>query len=219
MVKYNWNGAEDKIISGKSEREVVIADLSIPAGKNTLYVEVIDDNGVSAKGYQEYSYDGISIDLSVVNNSKIKITASDISGMAYMTYKWNNGEEITVYPNEEGDITIEQLTEIPSGLNTLYINAVNKSNITLTKKQEIKGNKRPEIEYYIQGTSLYITATDEEGVKSISLQINGGEEKIFEGNGEKKFTCSYNIGNEKILAVITATDVDGVSKTVACKNY
>jgi len=80
-------------------------------------------------------------------------------------------------------------------------------------------NKRPELSYYIQGTKLYITATDEEGVKSITLQINGGEEKVFEANGEKEFTCNYEIGNQNILAIITATDVDGVSKAKAVKNY
>jgi len=219
MVKYHWNNDEDTIYNGKSEKEIVISDLNIPSGENTLYVEVIDDGNRSTKSYYDYSYNGISIDLSVINNSKIKISASDVTGMSYLSYRWNSEEEVKVEPNEEGDTTIEQETDIPSGLNTLYITAVNSSNITLTKKQEIKGNKRPELSYYIQGTKLYITATDEEGVKSITLQINGGEEKVFEANGEKEFTCNYEIGNQNILAIITATDVDGVSKAKAVKNY
>ena len=66
--------------------------------------------------------------MSVVNNSDIKIIASDVTGIQYMTYKWNSEEEIKVYPNEEGAVSVEQSTEIPSGLNTLYITAVNNDN-------------------------------------------------------------------------------------------
>lgn len=219
MVKYNWNGGEDKIISGKSEKELLVSDLSIPSGDNTLYIEVIDDNGKSTKAYHEYSYDGIAIELSVVNNSKIKIVASDVTGMTSLTYKWNSEEEVTVYPDEEGDVSIDTLTEIPSGLNTLYITAVNTSNITLNKKQEVKGNKKPEISCYIKGNNLYVTATDEEGIKSITINVSGGEEKVYEANGEKEFTCTYDFGGANILVAITATDVDGVYSTVARKNY
>lgn len=219
IIKYNWNGGENEIVNGNSKKEVLLSDLSIPAGKNTLYIEVFTDDGTSTKSYYDYVYDGINIEFFVVNNSAIKIVATDISGMSYMTYKWNSEKEVTVYPNQEGDITIEQLTDIPSGENTLHVTAVNSSNITLTKQRKIKGNKRPEISYYIMGSDLYITATDEEGIQSLAFTVNNGEEQVIEANGKKEFTYKYNFGNENILVVIKATDVDGVSKTVACKNY
>ena len=218
-IKYNWENEEEKFIKGDSRDEVVISDLSIPSGTNTLNVTAIDDNGKSVTNSYEYSYDGIAIDLSVVNNSDIKIVASDVTGIEYMTYKWNSDEEIKVYPNEEGAISIEQSTEIPSGLNTLYITAVNSSNITLNKKQEIKGNKRPEIEFYIMDSYLYITVRDEEGVDTVTQQINLGEETIYYGEGKKEFSYNYYIGDQDIIVTLTATDVEGVSKTIKGKNY
>lgn len=218
-VKYNWEGESEIIMNGDSKKEIVISDLSIPSGINNLYVEAIDVNGKSASSHYEYSYDGISIDLSVVNNSDMKIVASDVTGISYMTYKWNSDEEIKVYPNEEGDISIEQTTEIPSGLNTLYITAVNTSNITLNKKQEIKGNKRPEVDFYIMNMDLYVIVRDEEGVDYVTQTVNVGEEERFEANGEKEFVYRYYVGEEDILVTITATDVEGVSKTVTAKNY
>lgn len=218
-VKYHWNDEDDVISSGKSEKEIVIDNLSIPSGINTLYVEALDDNGRSTNTSYECEYDGIAIDLSVVNNSDMKIVVSDVKGIAYMTYKWNSDEEITVYPNNEGDISIEKTTEIPSGLNTLYITAVNNENITLTKKQEIKGNKRPEISFYIMDTDLFVTVKDEEGVDKVVQQVNAGEEETFEANGEKEFTYKYHVGEERILVTITATDIEGVSKTIKGKNY
>lgn len=218
-VRYHWNDEDDTIIQGNSEKEIVIGDLSIPSGINTLYVEATDINGRTASTSYEYSYEGIAIDLSVVNNSDMKIVASDVTGISYMTYKWNSDEEIKVYPNEDGEIFIEQTTEIPSGLNTLYITAVNTSNITLTKKQEIKGNKRPEIDFYIMDKDLYVTVRDEEGIDTITQKVNLGEEEIFEANGQKEFSYRYYVGEEDILVTLTATDIEGVSRTVKGKNY
>ncbi len=136
-----------------------------------------------------------------------------------MTYKWNSEEEITVYPNEEGGTSIEQTTKIPTGLNTLYITAVNSSNITLNKKQEIKGNKRPEISFYIQEDKLFVTVRDEEGVDKVVQKINAEDEQTFEANGEKEYTYSTEIGDKNILVTITATDVEGAEKTIKGKNY
>ncbi len=136
-----------------------------------------------------------------------------------MTYKWNSEDEVTVYPNNEGDIFIEQLTKIPSGLNTLYITAVNTSNITLSKKQDFKGNKRPEIGFYIIDGTLFVTVRDEEGVDTVTQQINDEEPKTFNGNGQTEFSYEYEVGNNNIIVTITATDVDGVSRTIKGKNY
>lgn len=218
-IKYNWGEKESIFEKGNSKKEVVISDLSIPSGKNTLYVTATDDNGKSSSSSYEYTYDGIAIELSVVGNSDMQIIASDVTGMKYMTFKWNSDDEVTVYPIEEGDTSISYKTEIPSGLNTLYITAVNSSNITLNKKQEVKANKMPDIGLYIADGELYVTVRDEEGIDTITQQINLSEPEVFQGNGEKEVSYKSTIGNEEILVTITATDVEGVSRTVKGKNY
>lgn len=220
-VKYYWNDGEEKIVSGKSEKEVVLSDLNIPSGINTLYVEAIDDNGKSAKVSHEYSYEGISIEFpsTVNNNSEIKFVATDVTGMAYVKYKWNSDEEITVYPNQEGDISIEHTSEIPEGLNTLYVTAINSSNMSVKKEQQIRGNKVPEISFYIQDKYLYVTVTDKEGLESVSCQFNVGEIKQYDPNGEKEYKFSHYIGNENILVTITAKDIYDATKTIKGKNY
>lgn len=218
-VKYNWNEEEKVIERGDDRKEIVLHDLSIPSGTNILYVEATDINGQTARSSFEYAYDGIAIELSVINNSHMKIVATDVTGMSYMTFHWNNEEDVKVYPNEDGEIFIEQTTEIPSGLNTLHITAVNTSNITLTKKQEVKGNKKPQIDLYIQGTKLFVTVTDEEGVDKVVQKVNVGEEQVYDGGGQKEFKYEYDVGEEDILVTITATDVEGVSRTIKGKNY
>ncbi len=77
VIKYKWNDGEETIVRGNSKNEFVISDLNIPAGTSTLNVTAIDDNNKSASSSFEYTYDGIAIELSIVNNSDIKIIASD----------------------------------------------------------------------------------------------------------------------------------------------
>lgn len=215
-VKYYWNDEEGTIVRGDSKTEVVISDVSIPAGSNVLNVEIVDDNSISSNISHDYTYEGIAINNFVVNNSSIKIVAEDVNGLNYLTYHWNSEEEIKVYPENEGDTTIEVLTEIPSGLNTLSITAVNSSNITISKEQQIKGNRRPDIDFYIDASdnNLYVTVTDEEGVDFITQKINDGEEEIINADGKTEFTYHTPIDSTHITLLITATDVDGVSRTV-----
>ena len=198
---------------------LVINNLSIPSGRNTLYVEATDENGKVAYSSHDFDYDGIAIDIEDVEHSYVKIKASDVDGISYMTFKWNNGEATTVYPNEEGDIAIGYESEIPLGENTLYVTAVNKENLTLQKKGNYKGLRKPEISMYIENDYLYVNITDENGIDSVTHQTNIGEEEKFDVHGQKEFSYQYDFGGENILVTITATDVDGLSTTVRGKNY
>lgn len=219
-INYHWNDDEVVNVKGYLNRGVVLNNLSIPSGKSTLYIEVIDENGKKSFDSYDYKYDGIAIDVENVEYSYVKITASDLNGISYMKFRWNNGEETTVYPDEEGDVSIEYESEIPLGENTLYVTAVNKDNLTLQKKGNYKGLKKPEIaEFYIEDDYLYVTVTDENGVYFITQQTNDDAEERFEAHGEKEFSYRYYVGSEKILVKITVTDIDGLSTTIRGKNY
>ncbi len=219
-VKYRWNDGDETIVQGNSEETVILDSISISAGTNTLYVTAIDVNGKSSEASYEYSYDGICIELSVIDSSYIKITASDVTGLSYITYKWNSDEEIVAYADTEDNTVIEQTTQIPTGLNTLSITAVNTANLTLTKTQDVKGNHVPEITVYIQDGYLIVYVTDEEGIDTITQQINVEEEIVVEADGATEYGYKYNITDrESVLVTITATDVEGVSNTFRGKNY
>lgn len=219
-VKYNWDGQAETIKQGNSEKTVILDNISIPTGINTLYVTAIDENGKTNEMSYEYAYDGIAIEFAVVDNAYLKITASDVKGLSYIKYRWNTDEEITAYPTGENTTMIEQQTEIPSGLNTLSIIAVNTENKTLTKTQDVKGNHPPKVQLFIQGKNLIVNVSDEEGIDKIIQQINLGEEKITDVGGETQFSYSYDISNEnKVLVKITAIDVEGVEKITYGKNY
>lgn len=219
-IKYRWNDELETTVRGNDESTVILDNISISSGINTLHVTATDINGRSTDKSFEYAYDGICIELSVIDSTYLKITASDVTGLSNITYKWNSGEEVQAYAKTEDPTIIEQITEIPTGLNTLSITAVNSSNKTLTKTQDVKGIHPPVIKLYIQDDKLIVDVTDEEGIAKITQQINVEEERVAEFNGDKHVNYTYPINPEEdILVTITATDIEGVSRTFKGKNY
>lgn len=219
-IKYNWEDQSETIKQGNSEKTIILDNISIPTGINTLYVTAIDENGKTTEKSYEYAYDGIAIDFAIVDNTYIKITASDVKGLSYITYKWNSGEEVTAYPAGDNNTVIEQQTEIPSGLNTLSITAINLENKTLTKNQNVKGNHPPKIQLYLQGNDLVVMVSDEEGIDKIIQQINLNEPQEIPVGGAEQYSYRYEIADdENIIVKITAIDVEGVEKIYYGKNY
>ncbi|MCI9365764.1 MAG: hypothetical protein HFJ54_04060 [Clostridia bacterium] len=219
-ISYHWNDELDTIVRGNDQSTVVLDNISISAGRNTLHVTATDINGKSSESSYEYAYDGICIDLSVIDSTYLKITTSDVTGLSDITFKWNNSDEIRAYAKTEDPTVIEQMTEIPTGLNTLSITAVNSSGKTLTKTQDVKGIHPPVIQLFIQDNNLIVDVTDEEGIAKITQQINVEEEKVINLNGEKHHRYTYPINTEEdILVTITAVDIEGVSRTFKGKNY
>ena len=219
-VKYNWQGQSETIKQGNSQNTVILDNISIPTGKNTLYVTAIDVNGKSNEKSFEYAYDGIAIEFAVVDNAYLKITASDVKGLQYIKYKWNSSEEVTAYPSGDDSTIIERQTEIPSGLNTLSITAVNIENKTITKTQDVKGNHPPKIELYLQGNNLVVRVSDEEGIDKIIQKINIEEEKVIDVGGETNYEYKIPVEEDQnILVRIIAIDVEGVIRTFNGKNY
>ncbi len=210
-MQYSWNDGEITEIEGNN-RISFNEEIDIPIGTNTLNLKVTDINGNENTYTQEYIIeDELNIDLAVVGNS-IKITAEDPDGMSYLTYKWNNGEEIRV-DAQESTLKIETEVEIPAGLNTLVINAVNINNIVKTKEQEIKGINPPKISAIRDGEFIIITVTDDEGLESIEHVVNQGEKTDIPLDGQTSIEYKQYVVEGDNYVTITAKSKSG-AKTV-----
>mgnify|MGYP006990239389 CR=1 FL=1 len=66
----------------------------------------------------------------IINPNMIIVIAknivTDMLGLQSVTYQWNTEEVQTAYPEEGNSQKIEINTDIPTGLNTIKIRAVNK---------------------------------------------------------------------------------------------
>ena len=217
---YAINDGEEQILEGNGTNTIE-TEIDLSVGKNQIVAKAIDINGKET--VQETSFEveaDLNIELSVVGN-KIKITAKDVQeGMNYITYKWNNDEETRVDVNEETPYSIEIETEIPVGLNTLTINAVNKNNVIRTKEQEVKGIRKPEITAYQEGEYIVITVTDEEGIETILHNLNGEDLQTIQGENQKEIVYKQQIVQGDNYVTVTVKSISGAETVFygICKN-
>ena len=207
-IEYSWNNGEVQTITGNGRRNIEV-DIEIPGGTNTLNVKAIDAQGQEISTDKEYTIDDI-INLAV-SGSKLKITAENETEIAYMTYRWDEGEEQRVDINAT---TVDQEIDIPMGEHNLTVILVDINNETITKEQKVKGVTKPTIDIGVDDAQEYylITITDETGLERIEFTIRGEQRTVTVENGEKelKYKLQLNEGDQNRLE-ITAYNIDGIA--------
>ena len=206
QIAYKWNEENETIIDAQNKNEID-KEIELPVGTNTLNVRVVDVNGKENLYQKEYVVEEeLKIDLSVIGNN-IKIIVTDSKGISKITYKWNNDKEVNISVDDQDNKKIEQIVEIPTGLNTLEINATNIDNVTQTKTQEVRGIKKPEISVVKENEYLIVTVKDEEGLKFINHVLNGGEAQQLECDGQKELKYKQPLVPGDNRVTITAENI------------
>ena len=217
--KYNWKNSEQTSIieESKSFEEEII----LPNGNNILTIILEDETGRAVTYTKEIILDGIDIAKPSVDISKeatsIRITATDETGIAYMTYRIDEGEEKRIDRNAEGDTSIEYaLTEqeIGRGEHTVYVTAVDTSgNTEETESQVIISAERPtirNIDIDRENGKIIIDAADADGIQSIEVNLNGQQYAMNDVNRtEARFSLDLIEGTNTIS--IKITNVNGLS--------
>ena len=175
-IIYSWNNGEEVQLSVYSENfnGYLEEEIDIPGGKNIVNVKVIDVQGKTSTASGEFTYKGTYMDLSVVDNKSIKIIVTDMVGLQSVTYQWNSDEVKTAYPEEGDQQKIEIASDIPTGLNTIKIRAVNRANEVTDKEMSVKGITKPtiKINYNSDRTLLLVKLNDEQGIESYSYKLS-----------------------------------------------
>lgn len=171
---YNWNNEASQTIdtTGKTNIEEII---DIPTGENILNLSVIDSNGKDTKKTETFVIEIQKpvIELSVIGND-IKITVISKVELSNVTYKWNLEEEkkqdMLTY---EDRTKFEKTIQIPKGLNTLKITAIDVNGNQSEKSQEIKAVTRAKTDVVARGKYIYFTVTADENIKTVEFTFNG----------------------------------------------
>lgn len=237
-IEYFWNDEEETIINVR-EQENAREEIDVPAGTNILKVKVTDVEGKSSTVSQEFSYEGIYMDLSVVDNKSLKIVITDVKGLQSATYKWNSGEETMVYPNGNDNKVIEIISSIPIGLNTIEVKAINNENKIQTKEMQVQGITKPTVNIKPSDdkTVINIEFKDDQGIQSYTYKVRNAplqdiikdgklienpKEKLNEiisetkeGNGEKQITeqITFNKGFNYIEVIII--NIEGAEEVIS----
>ena len=138
-VIYKWDDDKETTDKGDGSSEKKI-EIPLPAGQHTLTVKVIDVDGAETV-YKETinSENGTDIINPVIelepDGNKLRVIATDETEIAYVTYKWNNEEEVKIEERDESKKKIEFDIEILKGKNDLTVIAVDANQQTTTENR------------------------------------------------------------------------------------
>ena len=177
---YNWDSDKETTLKGDGQ-STMEEEIPLLAGTHTLNIKVTDVDGVESTHQEEFfsetGEDKIFpvIALKVTDQKKLKITASDETEISYVTYRWNDEEEIQIDVSEEDNKKIEFEIDIYKGKNDIVIVAVDSNNNSTTETESFTGVTKPDITVTISADkkSVDIKCYHENGVKEIGLNING----------------------------------------------
>lgn len=222
-VTYNWNNEEPIEIDCQGKKKVE-QKIDIPSGKNTLYIYAKDVNGLEAGTQRQYTIQkDIDIQIQLSEDKKSVIVKTEgKEQLSYMTYRWNNENEETVYIDDsEFELKIN---EIPSGENLLTVVVVDINNKSQTEEQKVKGVAKPKLNVTQDNTgNIVIKTSDEEGIKKIEFTINELDtyiinlDKVFPLEQRKEFEYTYPLNNGETNLEVRAyneNDIEEVFKAV-----
>ena len=221
---YSWDQDHDNVVSGEKQTSIE-EEVVAPYGEHVLHVQVTDEqNNKTTKDFTFNSATGMDttqpkITLSVTENKKLLVSATDDTSIAYVTYTWNEEEVVTMTPEEEDLQEYEFEIDIPKGKNTIVVVAVDgsESSNAKTTSKVLEGVTKPEINCVFldnTGAQLQITCTHENGIQKIYYTLNGQAYQWEAPEGEEapkelSFIQDSFAGRNEMT--ITVTSVDGVT--------
>lgn len=216
--KYNWKNSEQTSIieESKSFEEEII----LPNGNNILTIILEDETGRAVTYTKEIILDGVdiikpSVEIVQAQGASIRINANDETQIEYITYRIDDGEEVRIDKNNDNDKKIEYIVnEIPRGEHTIYVTAVDSSgNIEEYESPIIVSSDRPNIKNISvdqQTGKIIIEASDEDGIQSIEVNLNGAIYQMNDVN-RKEAAFSLDVQQGKNTISIKITNINGLS--------
>ncbi len=214
---YQWNKDGQPEVEQGNGRVSIEKTIQIPNGNNILNIVVTDYYGNKTKYFKQYIYESSdvtkpTINLSAVGN-KLRITAEDDTEMLYMTYSWNDEEEIRIDVSQDDKKTIEEI-EVPVGQNKLTITAVDKEENKEKRTENIVGDNKPTFDIQTDGENIIVIAKDDEGISKISITVDdvttdSGDTPI----NQTEVTAKLPISRGPHTITVTVTNINGLSET------
>ena len=210
-VTYSWNGENEQTIEGE-EKSNIQKVIDIPIGTNNLKVSATDVDGQVSEFEGKYVAEEDPKIAIGTEDTNIKATITATNKITYITYRWDDDEETKV---EVGDTSFEQVIEIPQGLHTLTIVAVDVNNKTTTKQQSVKGVTKPKLTVTTDGKNFIINASDDEKLEKVEFILNGQGYRI--NLNEKEFQYSYPLEDGENKLEVTVYNSDGLTANFKAK--
>lgn len=198
---YTWNNEQEVRVNlnGSTTFERIV---EIPGNQmNNLKVEVNSVNSISNQKTQVFENSVIDNTKPVVEDDditiidkKLKIHASDDSGIKYLAYKWENEEEVIVEQTDESkEMTVE--IDIQRGTYKLQIRIVDIYNNEEVLSRLVTGVNEPEISAIKYGGIVKVSVIHDMGFKKIEFIINNEKyvyDEEFSRYDQNKTTVEFD---------------------------
>ena len=111
-------------------------------------------------------------------DKKVRVTIKSEKTIDRVLYKWNDGEENTLYGM--GNKEMNQLIDLKEGTNTLNVKVIDSEGkeVTFNKEFVVEGIdlEGPEIQMILEGTEIKIAVKDDDEISSVKYSINDEQE-------------------------------------------
>lgn len=211
-LNYWWNNGEVTTINGNNQKQLT-ETIELLGGTNTLTLEITEENGQTVKYSKEYTVSNIpTIELEAVSNG-IRIISTSESGIDYITYNWDNGENQEI---QVGSTEYEGIITAPMGQHTLTIEVIDINGKKASKIQQVIGATEPTISisaaYLSNGNvGFIIEATDEDQIATVELTLNDGTPQTIEVN-DKTYSGEVEMVTGENRLKVVVKNRSGVEK-------
>ncbi len=230
-VSYSWDNGRVKDVDGENKTEFEL-ELDLSKGTHILYISVTDKEGHVSKFQQSFTSDNgkdiinPNIDISpdmIGGKAVVVITATDETEMDYITYRWNNDDEIKISVDDVEDNNnrkrIVKEVEIFEDSNDLTIYASDKAGNHAQLQKPIKGVLIPTGSIVISENKdkATVNVKHKNGISKITVRVNDGEPMELSGidglsdDDKKDITFDINLndygsGTKKIRVEAVSKD-------------
>lgn len=216
---YSWNEAEETKIP--IESNIAEEAIILPNENSVLKIKIEENNGRTVKYEKVLDIEGLDIkepEIEVTEEGtagNVKVTATDETQMAYITYKINDKEEVRIDKSETENKTINYILNLERGENKIIITAVDTSgNVGTLEKIIIVSGKTKISKFKIENGKIVVTAEDPDGIKDIEINLNGVPHTAKDIN-RKVVTASLDLVEGTNNIRITITNVNSLVTTGA----
>lgn len=212
-ISYSWNDEEAKVIKVNNKKQVK-EKINLIGGENTLKIEITEENGQVTTFNNKYTVGNIpKINIEAITDG-VKIIATSEVEIDYLEYTLDGEETKKI---EVGQKEYEGIISIKEGIHYLKVEVVDINKMKAKMETPITGDSEPTLtvkKEEIDGKEAFvIDAEDDEGITTITLVHNGGEEQVITVDDKKYHGEIFLTEGETNTLIITVTNVNKLTKT------
>ena len=220
-IFYSWNNGEEMQISDVSGKNRVETEVQLPNEDTTLKIKIVDNNKNEYIATEEFKYDPntdleepkLEISSTITMSQSITVVATDNEEISYITYKWDDDDEIKIENTGDDKKRMEAEIALQDGKSKLTVTAVDYNGNEKSQQKDIVIVTPPEITLKRSKGELIIRVKDDEEVTKVVYVINGNE-YTKENNSDNKQQMEIRelLSKGENIVKVTAYNKYGVTR-------